>query len=531
MIHEVSAAVSGPGEPGLGRDRSASPSSEFLRAIPIDYARLHGVLSAGREDGVERLHVMERTPVHAVMNVGVRLGVSVAAEHVDDAWLAARIDRAYENTRGMEEADRGTGLPGPSCIVDEEDAARALALSDRDVLVVAGKAPIVRLVDTILFEAARLGASDVHVQPVHDRVLVRVRVDGSLHTTRELARAVAEGVCARIKVMGRMDVAEVRVPQDGRASITVGSGAGSRTIDLRISSLPTSHGERIVLRLLDGGKERSLAALDALGMPLEVHERYAALITRPQGVVLLTGPTGSGKTTTLYATLRYAAGCADSEGVHGSECNLVWAHEGKGLNIMTIEDPIEYELASLGIEVSQTQVNSKKGVTFASGLRHILRQDPDVVMIGEIRDEPTARIAIQASLTGHLVLSTLHTNSAVGAVSRLSDLGVEPYLVASSLSGVMAQRLVRRTHADCEGKGCEQCLRSGFLGRVGLFELLVSTSRIRELIAARAGEREIYDEARRGGLRTLREGGLRMSAEGATTEREVFRVTMAEDES
>lgn len=501
-------------------DRWGAPSREFLEMIPIDYARLHGVLSAGREAGVERLWVLERTRGHVPGNVGVRLGVGVETRSAEEAWLAGRIDGAYaDSMRNEGDGGVGSGADGAG-VSDEEEAARAMAMSDRDVLVVAGKAPIVRLVDAMLFEAARRGASDVHVQPVHDRVLVRMRVDGVLHTTRELARGVAEGVCARIKVMGRMDVAEVRVPQDGRASIAVGRGAGGRAIDLRISSLPTSHGERIVVRLLDGGVGRELAELGALGMPREVHERYVGLVTRPQGVVLLTGPTGSGKTTTLYATLRLAAG-GGGEGERGA-C---------GLNIMTIEDPIEYELASLGIAVSQSQVNAKKGVTFASGLRHILRQDPDVVMIGEIRDEATARIAIQASLTGHLVLSTLHTNSAAGAVSRLCDLGVEPFLVASSLSGVMAQRLVRRVHRACGGGGCERCLGSGFLGRIGLFELLLCSARVRELIAAKGGERAILEEARASGMRTLREEGLGLAEAGITTEREALRVTMGEDES
>ncbi|MCW5769562.1 MAG: type II/IV secretion system protein [Phycisphaeraceae bacterium] len=517
------AAIDGEEATALGLPSVwGSPSREFLELIPMDFARLHGVLSAGRDEGVERLWVLERTKRHVAWNVGVRLGVSVEKRNAEEAWLAARIDEAYQGVRGMAagEEEGRDGAAGTGSEEYEEGVARAMALSDRDVLVVAGKAPIVRLVDAMLFEAARMGASDVHVQPVHDRVLVRMRVDGVLHTTRELARGVAEALCARIKVMGRMDVAEVRVPQDGRASIAVGSGAAGRAIDLRISSLPTSHGERIVVRLLDGGVGRELAGLDVLGMPREVHERYVGLVTRPQGVVLLTGPTGSGKTTTLYATLRLAA---DGSGERkAGDC---------GLNIMTIEDPIEYELASLGLAVSQSQVNAKKGVTFASGLRHILRQDPDVVMIGEIRDEQTARIAIQASLTGHLVLSTLHTNSAAGAVSRLSDLGVEPFLVASSLSGVMAQRLVRRVHRECEGRGCERCLRSGFLGRVGLFELLVCSARIREMVVARAGERAILDQARAAGMRTLREEGLRLADLGITTEREAMRVTMAEDES
>src|SRR5690606_12249497 len=297
-------------------------------------------------------------------------------------------------------------------------------------------------------------ASDVHIQPVKGRTLVRYRLDGVLHTVRELPLSLAASVVSRVKVMGRMDVAEVRAPQDGRATVSIGGSAGAqsgRRVDLRISTLPSTYGERVVIRLLDPARSEALLSFDGLGMPESVQKRYLAQVSKTSGIVLSTGPTGSGKTTTLYTTLAWI-----------SHSNAGGQSRGCELNMMTVEDPVEYDLSGSGLAVSQTQVDPKKNVTFVTGLRHILRQDPDVIMVGEIRDEETARIAVQASLTGHLVLSTLHTNDAPSAVARLLDLGVEPFLVSSSLAAVLAQRLVRRTHAACAGEGCPECLGTGF---------------------------------------------------------------------
>jgi general secretion pathway protein E len=327
---------------------------------------------------------------------------------------------------------------------------------------------------------------------------VRYRVDGVLHDVRTLAPELAVAVVSRVKVMGRMDIAERRVPQDGRATVSI----GERPIDLRISTVPTSHGERAVLRLLD--HQQQLTEFGALGMPPRVAAPFLERARRANGIILVTGPTGSGKTTTLYATLT-AIGSAR-------------------VNIMTIEDPVEYDLSAAGLRVSQSQVNSRKGVTFATGLRHILRQDPDVVMVGEIRDAETARTAIQASLTGHLVLSTLHTNDAPSALTRLIDLGVEPYLVSASLSAVLAQRLVRRVHGACGGRGCAECLETGLRGRMGVFELLAVSDAVRALVTQGADAQRLRDAARAEGMTTLVEEGARLVGEGATTREEVDRV-------
>ncbi|MCC6972070.1 MAG: Flp pilus assembly complex ATPase component TadA, partial [Phycisphaerales bacterium] len=339
-----------------------TPSSRFVEKIPRDFARLHMVVSAGTDEvtGCERLLVSSKTPSHIPHNVGTRLGAPTRCVVNDDESIAARIDAAY-TALGVASEDKIEIRQGEA---QSGEVDRLLAAADRDLLSTAGKGPVVRLVDAMLFEALAKGASDVHIQPLADRVLARYRVDGVLLTARVLPRHVAEAVSGRIKVMGRMDVAERRIPQDGRAGVSIGADTAGRKVDLRISSLPTSHGERIVVRLLDTSQGRKLATLDDLGMPIDVHGRYLHMASRPQGVILLTGPTGSGKTTTLYATLRWIAGHS-TDGQRSSDGTL---------NVMTIEDPIEYELSGLGVSISQAQVNTKKGVTFASGLRHILRQ-------------------------------------------------------------------------------------------------------------------------------------------------------------
>ncbi len=422
------------------------------------------------------------------------MGRPIIAEVCEDEEALARdIDAAYAQSRKTDD-DRI-----PTDLDESENVEELLGELDRDLLTQSGKGPIVRLVDTLLFRALSIGASDIHIQPTTERVLIRYRTDGVLHDVHNLPRRMATEVVSRIKVMGRMDVADRRIAQDGRATVTI----GERAVDLRLSILPTTYGERAVIRLLDNS--RHLCDFDRLGMPPEIADRFLEQASRAHGIILVTGPTGSGKTTTLYATLRR---CATPQ-----------------QNVMTIEDPVEYELSSAGVAISQAQVNSKKGVTFATGLRHILRQDPDVIMIGEIRDAETARIAIQSSLTGHLVLSTLHTNDAPSAVTRLIDLGVEPYLVSASLSAVLAQRLVRLLHTSCDGRGCSECLDSGFRGRTGLFELLVLEEPIRELITEGASLSRIRAAARRCGLRSLREEGDRLVAAGATTSTEVQRVT------
>ncbi len=339
-----------------------------------------------------------------------------------------------------------------------------------DLLETADDAPIIRMLNALLTQAARDGASDIHIEPYERHSSVRFRVDGSLREVVQPNRALHAALISRLKIMADLDISEKRLPQDGRISLRL----GTRAIDVRVSTLPSAHGERAVLRLLD--KSESKISLEAVGMQGDTLHRFTDLIAQPHGIVLVTGPTGSGKTTTLYAALSRLDATRN--------------------NIMTVEDPIEYELPGVG----QTQVNSKIDLTFAKALRAILRQDPDIIMIGEIRDFETAQIAIQASLTGHLVLATLHTNDAASAVTRLTDMGVEPFLLSSSLLGVLAQRLVRKICTQCAGKGCDACGQTGYAGRTGVFELLVTTDAIRAQIHNQASEADIRAAALANGM-------------------------------
>ena len=373
-----------------------------------------------------------------------------------------------------------------------------------DLLETADDAPIIRMLNALLTQAARDGASDIHIEPFERHSSVRFRVDGTLREVVQPNRALHAALISRLKIMAELDISEKRLPQDGRISLRI----GTRAVDVRVSTLPSAHGERAVLRLLD--KSESRLNLEAVGMQGDVLERFEKLVHQPHGIILVTGPTGSGKTTTLYAALQRL--------------------DATQQNIMTVEDPIEYELPGVG----QTQVNAKIDLDFARALRAILRQDPDVVMIGEIRDFETAQIAIQASLTGHLVLATLHTNDSVSAVTRLVDMGVEPFLLSSSLLGVLAQRLVRKLCPQCKRQdtdgrwhpvGCAHCNQSGYKGRTGIYELLVTGDKIRSLIHNRAAESKIFVAAEAAGLRTMRADGQRLIDEGITSEAEVLSVT------
>lgn len=511
----------------------AAPTEDFLAKIPRDFARQHLICSIGirsTQDSAgdeERLAVSARTPETIVLNVGVRLGRSVSSCIADDEEIARLVDRSYDTAATKKPSnDAGTQIltaePG-----DVDSAiAQSLKASDRDLLSLDGKGPVIRLVDAMLFEALSRHASDIHIQPLADRTLVRYRVDGVLFVAREVPHTLTHALISRIKVMAQMDVAERHAPQDGRATVTMGRSRGSdsaaRSIDLRISTLPTNYGERAVIRLLDNARGSHLADFSSLGMPENVRRSLLDRAERSHGIILVTGPTGSGKTTTLYTLLRHIAtgggDAADTPRPRRSGRNR------GDLNVMTIEDPIEYELSTAGIAISQSQINPKKGVTFATGLRHILRQDPDVVMVGEIRDAETTKIAMQASLTGHLVLSTLHTNDAASAVTRLVDLGAEPYLVAASLSTVMAQRLVRRLHSSCRGAGCAHCLHTGYAGRLGVFELLLVDEKLREMVSHGASLVSIREHAAKCGMRTLMEEGKRLVRERQTDESEVRRV-------
>jgi len=479
------------------------------------FARRRGVTVAGRDaEGRYRLLVRTPTDLEALREVRRNLDGAVAVEKLDEAGYGEAIARLYE--AGDAEARQVA-----ADLNDDLDLARlAEQLPEpSDLLESADDAPVIRLINGVLSQAVRDGASDVHFEPFEDRLAIRFRIDGVLSETLSLSRALAAPVVSRIKVMARLDIAEKRVPQDGR----IGLRLAGRPVDVRVSTLPSSHGERVVLRLLD--KQAGRLSLAELGMNEALLDRFDSLIRRPHGILLVTGPTGSGKSTTLYAALQ--------------------ALNDRRRNIMTVEDPIEYDVDGIG----QTQVNPKVDLTFARGLRAILRQDPDVVMVGEIRDLETARIAVQASLTGHLVLSTLHTNTAVGAINRLVDMGVEPFLLASSLIGVVAQRLVRRLDpelreaiemsaqdlaaAGIERDGPVTLYRprrdladgeSGYAGRTGIYELVEIDDHLQRLIHERAPEQALAETARRAGGGIF-DVGWHKAIAGVTSLDEVLRVT------
>lgn len=385
----------------------------------------------------------------------------------------------------------------------------------------ANEPPIIKLVSLLFSIAIQDRSSDIHIQPLENEVRVRFRIDGLLYDIYKLPKRTQNAVVSRIKVMAGLDVAEKRLPQDGRIKIRV----NEKEIDVRVSIIPSVYGEQVVMRLLDKGA--TIISLEEIGMS-DLKKTMISLISRPQGVFLVTGPTGSGKTTTLYAALKF---------INTPE-----------KNILTVEDPVEYILPG----IAQMQISSKIHLDFAKALRSFLRQDPDVIMVGEIRDDETAEIAIQAALTGHLVFSTLHTNDSASALTRLIDMGIEPYLLTSSITAILAQRLVRKICPHCKdvyalsdyekellqgyihggeknlykGKGCDQCLNTGYMGRIGIFELLVLTSKIRLMVQEKASSEEIKAQAIKDGMATLREDGLKKAFEGITTLSEVIRVTI-----
>ncbi len=460
----------------------------FLRRVPIWFARKHHViildsangplLVVSEDGGLDRWDLLERI-----------MGGPLTVDRADVVVIDGLINQAYQ-TRSSQTEEQIESLDDGLPLSD--------VLQARDDLLDGRKqAPMIRLVNAVVADAVRRGASDVHVQPYETSVVVRFRIDGLLLDQFTVPKAAQEELLSRIKILGRMDIAEKRLPQDGRASVRM----GERVIDLRIASLPTSHGERAVIRLLDKGQ--TTFSLEDLGMSADVHLQFSQLISKQHGIVLVTGPTGSGKSTTLYAALQQL--------------------DSKTKNVLTLEDPIEYELNG----ISQTQINTKKGMTFAKGLRNILRQDPDVIMVGEIRDQETAEMAIQAALTGHLVFSTLHTNDAASAVTRLLDLNIEPFLISSSLLGVLAQRLVRRVCSVCQGQdpNCSNCSGTGFRGRLGIFELLIVNDPIRTQIQSQADASQLKKSASSDGMCDLRQDGILKAKANQTTLEEVYRVT------
>jgi len=496
---------------------SVAEDSEIVadRRLPFSFVRRHGVLEAGWIDGRARVLARPGMRLPALAELRRRIGAPISVERVDADRFEAEMQRAYQSDSS--EASLIAGDMEED--MDLENLA-SLVPETEDLLESADDAPIIRLINALLTQAVREDASDVHIETFEDRMVVRLRVDGVLREILEPRRVLAPLLVSRIKVMAKLDIAEKRLPQDGRISLKV----AGRPVDVRVSTLPSGHGERVVLRLLD--KQAGRLDLEHLGMDRERQALMDRIVHRPHGIVLVTGPTGSGKTTTLYAVLARL--------------------NDKSRNIMTVEDPIEYYLDGIG----QTNVNIKVDMTFARGLRAILRQDPDVVMVGEIRDRETAEIGIQASLTGHMMLSTLHTNTAIGAVARLRDMGIEPFLLASSLIGLLAQRLVRRLCGHCrspyqpqesemlrlgidagqgvptlyKAEGCSKCSFQGYRGRLGIFELIELDDTVRRMIHEGLGEQEIEAYVRKT-TPSIREDGVNRVLAGETSVDELLRVT------
>jgi general secretion pathway protein E len=484
--------------------------------LPYAYARRHGAVVV-RNDQTDDYELLYKPGVSIlVLNEIRRLyGRTLVFKQIDEESLEKQLSLIYES--GSNQSSQIMETMGDD--MDLDHAAQALNQPE-DLLGSDDDAPIIRLINALFTEAIKEQASDIHIEPYENRLVVRFRVDGVLREVLSPPRNVSSFLVSRIKVMAQLDIAEKRIPQDGRISLKV----GNRPVDVRVSTLPSSYGERVVLRLLD--KQAGRLDLEHLGMYKSLLEQIdPGVIRRPHGIFLVTGPTGSGKTTTLYAAL--------------SRLNT------QSRNIVTVEDPIEYYLDGIG----QTQVNNKVDLTFARGLRAILRQDPDVVMVGEIRDLETAQIAVQASLTGHMVMSSLHTNTAIGSISRLRDMGVEPFLLSSSLIGVLAQRLVRTLCPHCKvpytanqqelelleqpsgesvtlysAEGCEKCHNHGYVGRTGIYELITIDESLRNMIHKGSGEIEMLEHARKY-TDSIRQDGMKRVLDGDTTIDEIIRVT------
>lgn len=496
--------------------------SEFdvalMAQIPLQFARQHKLVPVRKQDGVVLVAMSQALNLQPLDDVSTLLKAPVEPVLSPEREVIGALNRLYD-----------AGARTAAKVIEDLDAQALGRLAHdlegpQDILDHDAEAPIIQLVNLILSQAVRDRASDIHIEPFERTLKVRYRIDGVLHEVLSPPKALQPRIISRLKVMADLNIAETRLPQDGRIAIRV----RNREIDIRVSVVPTAFGERLVLRLLD--KSGAMLTLEDIGFAPELFPMYTRMIHRSHGIILVTGPTGSGKTTTLYATLQR---------LNSTE-----------LNIITVEDPIEYQLGGVG----QIQVNPKIDLTFANGLRSILRQDPDIIMVGEIRDRETAEIAIQASLTGHLVFSTLHTNDAASAVTRLIDMGVEPFLISSSVLAMMAQRLIRLicpacrvpfdpeeetlhelglTRSDLErhaghlfhGRGCEACRHTGYRGRTGIYEMLVIDDPVRNLIMQRANANMIKTNAVERSMRTLLQAGAQKVLGGSTTPEEVLRVT------
>ncbi len=509
----------------LGNLEGIQVPADFVNTVPVQFARNYNLIALGRsEAGVLRVATCSPLEAHPMDDLA-----SIIGEEIDPV-LAPKIEINTLIARGYRHKADGVDQALADVAEDGDIAGLANEIDDsEDVLDVSNKAPIIKLVNTILFQALKLRASDVHFQAFADRLQVRFRIDGILYDMDTVPRRVHDAIVSRLKIMGKMDIAERRLPQDGRASLRIGDGE----VDVRISTVPTTNGERIVLRLLD--KTAKLYTLPEIGLTKENEDMLREFLSYSHGIILVTGPTGSGKTTTLYAGL--------------TELDTTT------LNVLTIEDPVEYSLSS----ISQVQVNAKKGLTFAAGLRSFLRQDPDVMMVGEIRDLETAEVAIRAALTGHLVFSTVHTNDSASTITRMIDQGVEPYLVASSLVLVIAQRLVRTLCKYCRttrpmteedaakfrkvginpkdmngetpcAPGCEECFQSGYAGRTAIYEFMPIDEHLRTQVMENVTATQIKRSAVSRGMITLREDGRVKIRAGLTTADEILRVTQMDME-
>ncbi|MYM60827.1 type II secretion system ATPase GspE [Vibrio sp. OCN044] len=485
-----------------------------FRRLPFSFANRFKMVLEPSEEGLA-LYYVAPLAFEALLEVKRVVGEGFEIQEVSKESFDTKLTEAYQ--RDSSEARQlmeDLGADNDDFFSLAEDLPQ-----DEDLLESDDDAPIIKLINAMLGEAIKEGASDIHIETFEKALSIRFRIDGVLRDVLSPSRKLAPLLVSRVKVMAKLDIAEKRIPQDGRISLRI----GGRAVDVRVSTMPSSHGERVVMRLLD--KNATRLDLHSLGMTSENHANFRTMIERPHGIILVTGPTGSGKSTTLYAGLQ--------------ELN------SNERNILTVEDPIEFDIDGIG----QTQVNPKVDMTFARGLRAILRQDPDVVMVGEIRDLETAQIAVQASLTGHLVMSTLHTNTAVGAITRLRDMGIEPFLISSSLLGVLAQRLVRTLCSECKEpyqadketkklfelneqdeltlfkpKGCEHCNNKGYRGRTGIHELLVVDEQVQESIHSEAGEQAI-EKVIRQYTPSIRQDGLSKVRNGITSLEEVMRVT------
>ena len=492
-------------------------AGDLLDLVPIGFAKEYRIFPIERGDGVLRVAVADPLDSRPINDLVSLTGLYVEPVVATAQEIVRAINRGYENRAG--ETREIISDMGP------EQAEDLGSLEPADLLDTSDEAPIIRFVNSMVTQAYRERASDIHVEPFENELVIRYRIDGILYEVLRPPPKAQASIISRIKIMANLNIAEKRLPQDGRFRVRI----AGKDVDVRVSTLPTAFGERVVMRLLD--KSSNVLTLEDIGMKDALLQRMNQMINKSHGIFLVTGPTGSGKTTTLYAGLTRL--------------------NSREKNIITVEDPIEYQLAGVG----QIQVNAKINLTFANGLRSILRQDPDIIMVGEIRDAETAEIAVQSALTGHMVFSTLHTNDSAGALTRLSEMGVEPFLAASSIVGVLAQRLVRTICPNCReaftpdpgvfeemglspdlasqasfyrGRGCESCMDIGYRGRTGVYELLTVDDTVRELVLKKADSAAIKQAAVKKGMIPLREAGLAKAMQGITTLEEVMRVTQEE---